>query len=135
MIQKIVITAAGLGTRLLPITKEIPKEMMPVFLHGKNGELVVKPLIQTIFEQFFHQGLREYCIIMGRQKRIIQDHFTIDEEFLKKILGLFDGMSKNEVVEIVETKLRDASQELEAIMPKEYEREIIKIECSVRDNL
>ena len=84
MIQKIVITAAGLGTRLLPITKEIPKEMMPVFLHGKNGELVVKPLIQTIFEQFFHQGLREYCIIMGRQKRIIQDHFTIDEEFLKK---------------------------------------------------
>ena len=83
MIQKIVITAAGLGTRLLPITKEIPKEMMPVFLHGKNGELVVKPLIQTIFEQFFHQGLREYCIIMGRQKRIIQDHFTIDEEFLK----------------------------------------------------
>ena len=56
---------------------------MPVFLHGKNGELVVKPLIQTIFEQFFHQGLREYCIIMGRQKRIIQDHFTIDEKFLK----------------------------------------------------
>ena len=83
MIQKIVITAAGLGTRLLPITKEIPKEMMPVFLHGKNGELVVKPLIQTIFEQFFHQGLREYCIIMGRQKRIIRDHFTIDEKFLK----------------------------------------------------
>mgnify|MGYP003712650061 CR=1 FL=1 len=83
MIQKIVITAAGLGTRLLPITKEIPKEMMPMFLHSKNGELVVKPLIQTIFEQFFHQGLREYCIIMGRQKRIIQDHFTIDEEFLK----------------------------------------------------
>ena len=83
MIQKIVITAAGLGTRLLPITKEIPKEMMPVFLHGKNSELVVKPLIQAIFEQFFHQGLREYCIIMGRQKRIIQDHFTIDEKFLK----------------------------------------------------
>ena len=83
MIQKIVITAAGLGTRLLPITKEIPKEMMPVFLHGKNGELLVKPLIQAIFEQFFHQGLREYCIIMGRQKRIIRDHFTIDEKFLK----------------------------------------------------
>ena len=53
LIQKIVITAAGLGTRLLPITKEIPKEMMPVFLHGKNGEPVVKPLIQAIFEQFF----------------------------------------------------------------------------------
>ena len=85
MIRKIVIPAAGLGTRLLPITKEIPKEMMPLFLHNKNGEVMVKPLIQVIFEQFFQQGLREYCVIVGRQKRIIQDHFTIDEEFLKEI--------------------------------------------------
>ena len=83
MIRKIVIPAAGLGTRLLPITKEIPKEMMPLFLHNKNDEVMVKPLIQVIFEQFFQQGLREYCVIVGRQKRIIQDHFTIDEEFLK----------------------------------------------------
>ena len=85
MIRKIVISAAGLGTRLLPITKEIPKEMMPLFLRDKNNGVVVKPLIQIIFEQFFQQGLREYCIIVGRQKRIIQDHFMIDEEFLKKI--------------------------------------------------
>ena len=85
MIRKIVISAAGLGTRLLPITKEIPKEMMPLFLRDKNSEVMVKPLIQVIFEQFFQQGLREYCIIVGRQKRIIQDHFIIDEEFLKKI--------------------------------------------------
>ena len=83
MIRKIVIPAAGLGTRLLPITKEIPKEMMPLFLHAKNNEIMVKPIIQVIFEQFFQQGLRKYCIIAGRQKRIIQDHFTIDEEFLK----------------------------------------------------
>jgi len=85
LIRKIVIPAAGLGTRLLPITKEIPKEMMPLFLRDKNSEVMVKPLIQVIFEQFFQQGLREYCVIVGRQKRIIQDHFTIDEEFLKKI--------------------------------------------------
>jgi len=85
LIRKIVIPAAGLGTRLLPITKEIPKEMMPLFLRDKNSEVMVKPLIQVIFEQFFQQGLREYCIIVGRQKRIIQDHFIIDEEFLKKI--------------------------------------------------
>ena len=84
MIRKIVIPAAGLGTRLLPITKEIPKEMMPLFLRDKNSEVMVKPLIQVIFEQFFQQGLREYCVIVGRQKRIIQDHFTIDKEFLKK---------------------------------------------------
>ena len=84
MIKKIVIPAAGLGTRLLPITKEIPKEMMPLFLQDKEGEMSVKPLIQIIYEKFFHFGLREYCIIVGRQKRIIEDHFTSDQEFSKK---------------------------------------------------
>ena len=53
------------------------------------------------------------------------------EEVLKKVLNLFDGMSKNEVVEIVEIKLRHASQELEAIMPNGYEREIIDIKRSI----
>ena len=86
MIKKIVIPAAGLGTRLLPITKEIPKEMMPLFLQDKEGEMSVKPLIQIIYEKFFHFGLREYCIIVGRQKRIIEDHFTSDQEFSKKFL-------------------------------------------------
>ena len=83
MIKKIVIPAAGLGTRLLPITKEIPKEMMPLFLYDKNKEIIVKPLIQTIYEKFFNFGLREYCIIVGRQKRTIEDHFTSNQEFLK----------------------------------------------------
>ena len=83
MIKKIVMPAAGLGTRLLPITKEIPKEMMPLFLQDKEGEISVKPLIQIIYEKFFHFGVQEYCLIVGRQKRIIEDHFTSDREFLK----------------------------------------------------
>lgn len=83
MIKKIVIPAAGLGTRLLPITKEIPKEMMPLFLYDKNKEVIVKPLIQIIYEKFFSFGLREYCVIVGRQKRTIEDHFTSNQEFLK----------------------------------------------------
>ena len=83
MINKIVIPAGGLGTRLLPITKVIPKEMMPLFLHGKNGEIIVKPLIQIIYEKFFKFGLREYCIIVGKQKRTIKDHFTPNQEFLR----------------------------------------------------
>ncbi len=82
MINKIVIPAGGLGTRLLPITKVIPKEMMPLFLHGKNGEIIVKPLIQIIYEKNFKFGLREYCIIVGKQKRTIKDHFTPNQEFL-----------------------------------------------------
>jgi UTP--glucose-1-phosphate uridylyltransferase len=83
MINKIVIPAGGLGTRLLPITKVIPKEMMPLFLHGKNGEIIVKPLIQIIYEKFFKFGLREYCVIVGKQKRTIKDHFTPNQEFLR----------------------------------------------------
>ena len=83
MINKIVIPAGGLGTRLLPITKVIPKEMMPLFLHDKNGEIIVKPLIQIIYEKFFKFGLREYCVIVGKQKRTIKDHFTPNQEFLR----------------------------------------------------
>ena len=83
MINKIVIPAGGLGTRLLPITKVIPKEMMPLFLHDKNGETIVKPLIQIIYEKNFKLGLREYCIIVGKQKRTIKDHFTPNQKFLR----------------------------------------------------
>lgn len=83
MINKIIIPAGGLGTRLLPITKEIPKEMMPLFLHGKKGEIIVKPLIQIIFEKFFKFGLREYYIIVGKQKKTIKEHFSLNQEFLK----------------------------------------------------
>ena len=83
MINKIVIPAGGLGTRLLPITKVMPKEMMPLFLHDKNGETIVKPLIQIIYEKNFKLGLREYCIIVGKQKRTIKDHFTPNQDFLR----------------------------------------------------
>jgi UTP--glucose-1-phosphate uridylyltransferase len=83
MINKIVIPAGGLGTRLLPITKVMPKEMMPLFLHDKNGETIVKPLIQIIYEKNFKLGLREYCIIVGKQKRTIKDHFTPNQKFLR----------------------------------------------------
>jgi len=85
MIKKIVIPAAGLGSRLLPMTKEIPKEMMPIFLKNSQGKIAVKPLIQALFEEFFQAGLREYCIIVGRQKRAIEDHFTIDQNLVQSL--------------------------------------------------
>ena len=85
MVKKIVIPAAGLGSRLLPITKEIPKEMMPIFLRSKSGEIIVKPLIQALFEKFFQLGITDYCVIVGRQKRAIEDHFTLDRELLQSL--------------------------------------------------
>jgi UTP--glucose-1-phosphate uridylyltransferase len=47
VLRKAVIPAAGLGTRLLSVTKEQPKEMLPVFARGKNGELCLKPIVRT----------------------------------------------------------------------------------------
>jgi UTP--glucose-1-phosphate uridylyltransferase len=80
-VRKAIITAAGLGTRLLPVTKEIPKEMLPIFV--KSGdEFLLKPLIQVIFEQLYSIGIREYFIVVGRGKRAIEDHFTPDPSFI-----------------------------------------------------
>jgi len=78
MIRKVVIPSAGLGTRLFPATKEQPKEMLPIFSKTGNGDVAVKPLLQMVFEQLHDAGFREFCFVVGRGKRSIEDHFTPD---------------------------------------------------------
>lgn len=82
-VQKAVITAAGLGTRLLPETKEQPKEMLPLFTRNSNGSVCVKPLLQVVFEQLHDAGIKNICFVVGRGKRTIEDHFTPDDNLLK----------------------------------------------------
>jgi len=82
VIRKVVVPAAGLGTRLLPITKELPKEMLPLFFKGKGGKVYLKPMLQAIFEQLYDEGFREFGFIVGRGKRAIEDHFTPDYSFV-----------------------------------------------------
>ncbi|MEG0910526.1 MAG: UTP--glucose-1-phosphate uridylyltransferase GalU [Ruthenibacterium sp.] len=65
-IRKAVIPAAGLGTRVLPATKAMPKEMLPI---------VDKPAIQYIVEEAVAAGIEEILIITGRGKSIMEDHF------------------------------------------------------------
>ncbi len=84
MIRKAIITAAGMGTRLLPMSKELPKEMLPIFLRSKNG-LILKPLLQALFEQLYSLGITQYCFVIGRGKRAIEDHFTPDYGFLDRL--------------------------------------------------
>ena len=84
-IKKVVLPAAGLGTRLLPITKETPKEMLPIYIRGENGNRYLKPVLQVIFEQLYKNNFREFIFIVGRSKRAIEDHFTIDNEFIKTL--------------------------------------------------
>jgi len=81
-LRKAVIPAAGLGTRLLTATKETPKEMLPIFSRGVNNSFVLKPMLQAIFEQLYEAGFREFCFIVGRGKRAIEDHFNKDLSFL-----------------------------------------------------
>jgi UTP--glucose-1-phosphate uridylyltransferase len=85
MIRKVVITAAGIGTRLLTVTKEQPKEMLPLFTKNSRGGLCVKPLLQIVFEQLYGSGFRDFCFIIGRGKRVIENHFTIDLAFIKQL--------------------------------------------------
>lgn len=65
-VRKAVIPAAGLGTRFLPATKAMPKEMLPI---------VDKPTIQYIVEEAIASGIQEILIITGKSKRAIEDHF------------------------------------------------------------
>ena len=84
---KVVITAAGKGTRLLPFTKEMPKEMMPIFSQSFTKNRVILPLLQYIFEQLYSMNFKDYCFVVGREKRTIEDHFTPHESYLREISG------------------------------------------------
>jgi UTP--glucose-1-phosphate uridylyltransferase len=86
IVRKAVVPAAGLGTRLLPATKELPKEMLPIFLK-QNNEVCLKPMLQVVFEQLYDFGFREFGFVVGRGKRAIEDHFTIDEGFVEYLKG------------------------------------------------
>ncbi|MEX2027992.1 MAG: UTP--glucose-1-phosphate uridylyltransferase GalU [Candidatus Curtissbacteria bacterium] len=65
-VRKVVIPAAGFGTRFLPATKAMPKEMLPI---------VDKPIIQYVVEQAVEAGIEEVIVVTGWHKRAIEDHF------------------------------------------------------------
>src|SRR3954462_2031464 len=67
-LTKVVIPAAGLGTRFLPATKAIPKEMLPI---------VDKPTIQYIVEEAVAAGVKDVILVNGRGKSSIEDHFDV----------------------------------------------------------
>jgi len=86
-VTRVIITAAGKGTRLLPFTKEMPKEMMPIFSNVFTNNRVVLPLLQYIYEQLYSMNFRDYCFVVGREKRSIEDHFTPHETYLRDLAG------------------------------------------------
>jgi len=77
-IRKAVIPAAGLGTRFLPATKAVPKEMLP---------LVDKPTIQYIIEEAVQSGIEQILIITGRGKDALTNHFDRSVELEVHLQG------------------------------------------------
>jgi len=96
-IKKIILPVGGLGTRFLPATKSMPKEMLPVFN---------KPLIQYAFEEAKNAGIEEFIFITGRNKNSINNHFDHAYE-LQEVLS---QKSKNQELEITKGWIPEAGQ-------------------------
>ena len=95
-VRKAVIPVAGLGTRLLPVTKSVPKELLPI---------VDVPAIQVIVEECVSSGIEEVIFITGRGKGGLEDHFDYNYE-LEKVLEERGKVKELEAVRRVSTMIR-----------------------------
>ncbi|UOQ50335.1 UTP--glucose-1-phosphate uridylyltransferase GalU [Gracilibacillus caseinilyticus] len=102
-VRKAIIPAAGLGTRFLPATKAMPKEMLPI---------VDKPTIQYIVEEAIESGIEDIIIVTGKGKRAIEDHFDHNFE-------LEDNLMKKNKFELLEKAKQPSQVELHYIRQKE----------------
>lgn len=88
-VRKAIIPAAGLGTRFLPATKALAKEMLPI---------IDKPTIQFIVEEARQSGIEDIIVVDGKNKRSIEDHFDSNPE----LEGNLRSKNKNEMLKLVE---------------------------------
>ena len=102
-VRKAIIPAAGLGTRFLPATKAMPKEMLPI---------VDKPTIQYIVEEAIESGIEDIIIVTGKGKRAIEDHFDYAPE-------LESNLIEKEKFEILEKVRQSSNVDIHYIRQKE----------------
>lgn len=96
MLKKCLFLAGGYGTRFLPATKSMPKEMLPI---------LNKPLIQYGVEEAVDAGLHEIAIVTGRGKRAIEDHFDLNIELQNKL----KETGKADTIEALESLIESCS--------------------------
>ena len=96
MIKKCLFPVAGYGTRFLPATKAMPKEILPV---------LDKPLVQYGVEESVEAGLTEICFVTGRGKRAIEDHFDVSYELEHQI----EGTGKERMLEGIRTLINQCT--------------------------
>ena len=92
MINKCLFPAAGFGTRFLPATKAVPKEMLPI---------LTKPLLQYAVEEALSAGITNMAIVTGRGKRAIEDHFDNAFELESQLSGTSKEHHLKEIKEII----------------------------------
>ena len=92
MIKKCLFPAAGYGTRFLPATKAVPKEMLPI---------LTKPLLQYAVEEALSAGITNMAIVTGRGKRAIEDHFDNAFELESQLRGTSKEHHLKEIKEII----------------------------------
>tara|TARA_B100000767_G_scaffold266445_1_gene283792 strand:+ start:320 stop:1150 length:831 start_codon:yes stop_codon:yes gene_type:complete len=93
LINKCLFPAAGYGTRFLPATKAVPKEMLPI---------LTKPLLQYAVEEALQAGISNMAIVTGRGKRAIEDHFDNSYELESQLKNTPQEYYLNEIKEIIE---------------------------------
>ncbi|MBL4733568.1 MAG: UTP--glucose-1-phosphate uridylyltransferase GalU [Rhizobiaceae bacterium] len=96
-IKKAVFPVAGLGTRFLPATKAVPKEMLTV---------LDRPVIQYAVDEARNAGIEHFVFVTGRNKGVIEDHFDIQYELQKTL----EERGKNELIEILDASQLEAGQ-------------------------
>ena len=102
-VRKAIIPAAGLGTRFLPVTKAMPKEMLPI---------VDKPTIQYIVEEAIASGIEDIIIVTGKGKRAIEDHFDNNFE-------LEENLIQKEKFDLLEKVRQSSNVDIHYIRQKE----------------
>ena len=93
MIKKCLFPAAGYGTRFLPVTKAVPKEMLPI---------LTKPLLQYGVEEALSAGITNMAIVSGKGKRAIEDHFDHSFELEAQLSGNLNKSYLKEINEIID---------------------------------
>ena len=96
-VKKIVLPVGGLGTRFLPATKSLPKEMLPVFN---------KPIIQYAYDEAFQSGINEFIFITGRNKNAINNHF----DHAYELQSVLNNKQKHKELSLTKNWLPEAGQ-------------------------
>ena len=96
-VRKVVFPVGGLGTRFLPATKSLPKEMLPVYN---------KPIIQYAFEEAVDAGIEEFIFITGRNKNAINNHF----DHVYELQHVLDSKDKKTELELTKGWIPKAGQ-------------------------